>query len=315
MALATPDFLQVKTYSAKALRAMLMDRSIQSGVYGAGDIMPTQRLAGATMSVDVAAGSAWVLGTTSSRQGAYHAYNDAPLNVSIASNASGNPRIDQVVLHVYDSIDGAAASDTAAIEVIQGVATAGATLANRTGASALPANCLLLADVLVANGAASITNSVIRDRRQWARGVNFLVHRTTNASAGSDYTTTSASFVSIDLGNLGVRLECSGVMMKVRAAGRWQNTVAANRVVMELFMDGVNAALGGPYVNPGSPNVPEDFYHEWTFTPPAGSHVFEPRWLVFGGTGTLLAQSSAPFQFAGEEVLRQSTVNNATTSG
>jgi hypothetical protein len=318
MALATPDFLQVKTYTAKALRAALMDRAIQSGVYGAGDFMVTQRGAGANMTVDVALGSAWVLGTTSSRQGAYHVYNDAAITgTAINANASGNPRIDQVVLHVYDSIDGGAGTDVAAIEVIQGTATVGATLYNRTGAAALPANCLLLADVLVANGAASIANSAIRDRRPWARGAYARVLR----SGGADYTTSSTSVVALDSTNLNPRVEFSGVPARLTFRFRWGNASAGGiRNVMFPFIDG---AVPSELTNsewlawaPPSAGFFQSFVMVYDFVPTPGSHQVGIGWNVSSAsTATLVAATAGYPLLTVEEIVRANTANNTTTTG
>jgi hypothetical protein len=83
-----------------------------------------------------------------------------------------NPRIDQVYTKIYDSTDGGDLSDQVAAIVVTGVPTGGATLDNRTGAGAVPANALLLADVLVPAAAGSAASFTYRDRRQYAvRGV------------------------------------------------------------------------------------------------------------------------------------------------
>jgi hypothetical protein len=154
-----------------------------AGVAGYQDFRVIQRQAGANMSVDVGTSgagqmTAWVRGNTREGQGLYRVDNidrSAPsassyvaqLNVTVSSNASGNPRIDQVVLRVQDS-QHAGATNLANIAVVTGTATSGATLDNRNGAAALPASCILLADILVANGASSITTADIRDRRPYA---------------------------------------------------------------------------------------------------------------------------------------------------
>ena len=57
----------------------------------------TEKGAGADMSVDVAGGEAFVRKTASS---VYPVRSTATENVLIASNASGNPRIDAIVLYV-----------------------------------------------------------------------------------------------------------------------------------------------------------------------------------------------------------------------
>src|SRR5688572_19961982 len=138
MALLTPEYLQTKSYNAIKDRAVLKSAVMREGIIDFGDFAVTQRAAGANMSVDVAAGECFVQGDTVVRQGIYHLVNDAVINATISANAPGNPRIDQIIARVYDSADAGAGTDTPAIEVLAGTPSAGATLANRTGAAALP---------------------------------------------------------------------------------------------------------------------------------------------------------------------------------
>lgn len=190
MALITPDYLQTKTYAAKRDRRVNQALVMQEGIWDFGHFKATQRGAGANMSVDIAAGEAWVDGDSSVDQGFYHVVNDATVNVAIANNASGNPRIDQIVLRVNDSADAGSGTDTPALEVIQGTPSAGATLANRTGAAAIPNTALKLADVLVANGAVKIENAQIgnlRDPRAGLTGYPAAVSPLSVAGAPAQY--------------------------------------------------------------------------------------------------------------------------------
>ena len=82
--------------------------------------------------------------------------------VTVPASDPTNPRIDAVVAEAPASVD----STTPSFRVITGTATVGATLDNRTGAAALPAAALHLADVLVPAGATSIIAGNIRDRRR-----------------------------------------------------------------------------------------------------------------------------------------------------
>jgi hypothetical protein len=120
----------------------------------------------------------WVTGSGRGHQGIYECATVdwtapttnsyvAQLNVDVAANASGNPRLDLVVLEVLDLQHVGTGSSVQQIRVITGTPTAAATLDNRNGAPALPATCILLADILVANGAVSIATADIRDRRMF----------------------------------------------------------------------------------------------------------------------------------------------------
>lgn len=155
------------------------------GVAGYEDFRVIQRQAGANMSVDVGTTAqtalgmaAWVRGSTRGHQGLYEcttvdwgaATTDtyvAQLNIDVTANASGNPRLDMVVLEILDA-QHTGSSSVMQLRMVNGTATGGATLDNRTGAAALPASCILLADILVPNGAASIVTADIRDRRSSA---------------------------------------------------------------------------------------------------------------------------------------------------
>src|SRR5881227_2212660 len=74
------------------------------GVVGATDLAVAQRAAGANMSVDVAAGAAWIDGDDDvNTQPTYRVRNDATVNVAIAGADASKPRVDRVVARVYDS--------------------------------------------------------------------------------------------------------------------------------------------------------------------------------------------------------------------
>lgn len=160
MTVLVPQFLQAKTYDAIRLRTAIQDiTGLTEGIVGTGDLAVTQRAAGANMSVDVAVGACWVQGDDVTRQGLYHCYNDAAVNLSVNSNSSGSTRTDTVVMHVYDSAAGAIA-DQALLEIVQGTPGAGAPTIGNTQ--------MPIANITVANGAASIVNANIADLRVYS---------------------------------------------------------------------------------------------------------------------------------------------------
>jgi microcystin-dependent protein len=159
-------------YGGHALRQPFGDL-VTAGVADSASFAVGPRGAGVNMSVDVGSASAlnlaYVSGSDVSDQGAYRiGYLGATLNVPIAANASGNPRVDTLVLRIADA-EHAGTDNKAYLDVVQGSPTSGATLDNRSGHGALPASCIALADVLVASGASAITVSAIRDLRPRAR--------------------------------------------------------------------------------------------------------------------------------------------------
>lgn len=200
MALWTPDLLQFADPAPRRFRLMHDDLPLQPGVvvtpWDAEPFAVKQTAAGANMALEVSPGIAWVANSTA-LQGVYRVANDATMATpTFASNSSGNPRLDKVVLTVRDDIDGGATAGQkdAIIQIIQGTPTSGATWYNQTGAGTVPNHSLLLADVLVSSGAASITTSMIMDRRPWAHG-HFSKRTASTAGATATFTTTTAAGV------------------------------------------------------------------------------------------------------------------------
>lgn len=119
------------------------------------------------MSVLVATGIGYVFNSAGTN--VYVAESDSNATVNIGSNASGNPRIDAIVLKIDTGVSpDLNASNVASLVAVQGTPAASpsapsdGTIQTAVGAS----NAFLrLADVTVANGAASITNANIADKR------------------------------------------------------------------------------------------------------------------------------------------------------
>lgn len=165
--------------------------SAYSGSAGSGAYAVTQRGAGANMSVDIAASTGFgllVAGTTIANQGYYTVMpHSAIINEAIATADPTNPRVDQIIVQVFDNVIDSSGKNLAQTTVLTGTPTAGATIGiggNRNGAAALPANSYRLADVIVGNGVASITNANIFDRRPKTRGhcnISGLESRTNTA--------------------------------------------------------------------------------------------------------------------------------------
>lgn len=293
---------------------------LQEGAYAAGSHKVTQRSGGANLSVDVAADThelgvgALVQGDTVSGQGLYPIPpHTAAINEAIATADSTNPRIDQVILEVLDDTHDASANNKSRVRVLTGTATSGATLDNRTGATALPDSAVRLADVLVAASDTAISDSEIRDRRTWARGAYRRIERTSAPLVGSntadEYRTTSTSTVTIDATNLKPRIECSGVPLRVKLIGTVGYTDAtAAEVAFALLVDGAESgrfsqhsgSLGSAFRVPAL---------EWELVPAAGSHIIEPAWTTTAGTVRFLASADKHARLTIEETVRQNTSN------
>lgn len=149
------------TYSAARVRRYLQTLlGDAEGVHSYSDLRVTPN-SPAAMNVLVAPGRGIVAGDAVARQGAYLLELGAQMTVPIAANASGNPRIDLVVLRDYDAaVDGGSASaDKGTVEVVQG------TPSGSPVAPAVPDGAIPLAQVAVANGASSIVAANITERR------------------------------------------------------------------------------------------------------------------------------------------------------
>ena len=168
MAVQNPPYsMQTGAHGAELFRrAVGSVLNTAGGVVALGDLAVTGGYG--VMAIAVAAGSVWIPGTTTTAQGTYYCFNDASVSLAIAAASATNPRIDTIVAQVEDAAY-AGATNAWKLAVVTGTATVGATLANLTGAGAVPASSLVLAYVLVAANATTITAGAVQDNRIFAR--------------------------------------------------------------------------------------------------------------------------------------------------
>ncbi len=112
----------------------------------------------AGMSVLVASGWAAIVGTTQSNMGAYVAYNDASVTLTITTADPTNPRIDLVCMTVNDSYY-TGSTNNVILQVVAG------TPAGSPVAPSLPANSISLATVAVGAAVTQINTGNITDTR------------------------------------------------------------------------------------------------------------------------------------------------------
>lgn len=299
------------SYDANELRQML--DLFQAGVIGAGDFKVT---AGSGLALSSAAGRALVTPSGSgvpTFPGRYAISDDAAEgsatweNGPIPANPGANPRLDAVVLHVFDA--GFSGSRREWVrEYVPGVAASGAALGGTL--PTLPDSSLLLAEVLIpanATTATAIPAGNIRDRRRWARGAYDLVSRTSNAGGTNDYTTSSTSLVAIDSTNLNRRIECSGAPLRVHLRSSAYAS-AGQHMASGLMLDGVVVDAGPPFYL-DQYDTATVFSTSWDIVPAAGSHLIAPAWRVSGGTGRLHARADSKLQLVIEEIVRQNSSN------
>jgi hypothetical protein len=207
-------------YDAIDLRRMIQaSTSGQAGVFSSTAWKVSEASGGANMTVlvDANAGIARVDGTSVTHQGPYIvAPHSVDITLDVTTANATNPRIDMVVLQVRDHTHDASGANDARVRILTGTATSGATLDNRTGAPALPANSIRLADILVPATDTTISNAQIRDRRLFATGQRAVYQpaSTTNITiaggSGPVYGLSAGGTSTPDL-----RWECSGVPIVV----------------------------------------------------------------------------------------------------
>lgn len=168
-----PGFLQNAgaTHTASQMRSwfgiLLGPASGAASLVAAGGVSPylgnkllVTQSGSPAMSIVVKSGGAYLPGTENGTQGDYAVMNDADFTIAVTNNASGLARVDSVFFKVQDT-QYSGGVDSSSLVVVAG------TPAGSPVAPAAPANSLRLANIAVANGAASITNANITDTRTW----------------------------------------------------------------------------------------------------------------------------------------------------
>lgn len=251
---------------------------MQEGVARPADLKVTQRAAGVNMSVDVAAGFAFIDGDDSVSQGYYVLYNDSVANRTILA-PSANPRRDLVIARVQDATE-AGAVNSVTIEVLQGTPAV-----SNPVAPALPNNAIPLASVLVNTGAVSITNADLTEARSLGgtavmpRGEIGYAERVTDLNVDTTVRDFATVAVTVAEGR------------KVKITGQVRGLVeltSAGVVLLAIYRDGVeirhrlSEASGSPDQD-GGVVVARDL-------PSAGTVTYAFR--LQASSGTVLAEST-----------------------
>jgi hypothetical protein len=158
------SWLQAGSHPAEHDRLVLSGlvgggNGVGEGVLGVGDLAVTQN-GTPNMSVNVAAGAAFVKNDRATFGGTYHVLNDATVNKTISAADATNPRRDLVVVRIRD------AAYTGAVNSWDLFVITGTPAASPSD-PAIPTDgsYITLARVAVAAGATSITNANITDLR------------------------------------------------------------------------------------------------------------------------------------------------------
>ncbi len=266
---ATPTFLQGGSHPAENVR--LMTQSLLAGETGAfaggvgafdvghgvaraGDLVVAENDT-PNMSVNIAAGGAFVRNTDSADGGVYHVYNDAVVNVAVAAADATNSRNDLVVVRVRDS-EYSGSDDDAVFEVVEGTPDAAPV------DPAVPENCLVLARVVVTSAVSSITDGAITNVA--------LVARPWNAAWGQVFNTTSLSSFTFttSAGNSSTFTwrAYAGRRYNVAVAAQFQSNGTTPHVASVSVRTSADAEIAGNLLQWSSRNGGEQFRAGATFS-------------------------------------------------
>ena len=271
------------------LRRFLATIVTAEGVRGGGDLVASQRAAGADMSVDLAFGYALVQGDSVVGQGYYHVFNNAAYNLTgFAAAHATLPRVDRVVLRARDMFHGDAANDVAPL-ILTGTATAGATLANLTGAAAVANNQLLIANVLMPAAAVSITTANIADvRPRLLLTAGEITYGEITASVTVSGTTEAAANTVIT--STGATYDGSSVMVEFYSPYVAPAAAAGASVNLILFEDATSRGRVAIVQTPtaaASSGIPVTVSRR--LSPAAGAHTFTVKAYQAFGNGEVRA--------------------------
>ncbi len=242
MTVRTPTFVQALAHPAEDVRLALRSLAGNAGVDFTGDLAVTEN-ATPNLSVNVADGGAWIIGTEAVTQGLYHVYNDGTENLPLAAADPTDPRIDLVVAVVEDSAY-SGSTDAGGLVVVTGTADPTPTV------PATPDNALPLAAVAVAAGATSVTNANITDLRTVRRHFTHPWGYVTDAApANFTFTTTTGSSATFTW------RESANRRYRVTVAAEYQNGTATGSVATLTVATSTNTTVSGGAVLRWTPDA------------------------------------------------------------
>lgn len=176
-------------------------------------------------------------------------------------------------------------------------------------------------DVAISNVAGVYGLAASRDRRPWARGAYSRISRQANAAGGNDYTYALTTPAAIDATNLAMRVECSGLPLRIMMRAVVVMTTGHDVRVLPYIdgaapegMTGVAGAANSAWTQSITSGAYVALVMSYDYIPPApGSRLIVPYWSVTGGTTvTLYADATSPAHFIIEELVRPNANNGAS---
>jgi hypothetical protein len=301
MALLVPEFLQSTTYTHDRWKRAYEHYAgaLQPGVWNPGDLKVT---AAGGFVLNIAAGSSIV---SDGSGGFYHVELDSAVTVTAPGGSGGSLyRLDQVCLKINET------TNIGEIVVLQGTTGSQSTrdFNMRVGAAALPAGHLRLADIQMVPTPASITDSMLRDRRPWARGANLRVMSTLSTT----YTTASSTFADFGPASMAQRIELSGVPTRLQlkcAASHASGSSGLARFRLAQFApndtqydhmgrtwapDGAQPYLSAWWQSYEVPATATAHDFEFVWTPPkSGSYLYKPQFASDVAANLVVTTSSS----------------------
>lgn len=159
----TAAYFNLDSVGAAFQHPVELDRNVLMGAYGrnrSGRLRPDDFAVtptGVNQQVSLSSGRAFLLGKETAQQGGYFAWSDAAVTATLAA-PSANPRIDTILLRVYDNQYGTITGNPRAqIDIIQGTPGASPSVTadsafNTGGGSWVPGAWYRLADIRVNPG-------------------------------------------------------------------------------------------------------------------------------------------------------------------
>lgn len=281
--LQPPIALQnVATLNADDFRQLVQALVPTEGVAGTGDLTVTAN-GTPNMSVNVAAGRAFILGDNSTTtQGMYTVANDATVNKVIAASDPTNPRWDIVVAEVRDAFYSGSSNDWQ-IRVVTG------TPAASPAEPSLPLNAIKLARVVVGAAVTSITSANITDTRTraafGAAPGGTLGHAQVTAVQGP-------ITAEVDLTGLTVTVNLpASRRIKITGMALFNSTVAGDEVRL-LIKEGTTTLQTAIHAL-STASAFESLHGSVVLTPSAGSHTYKLSGVRNSGTGTVNMTAAA----------------------